>query len=108
MILGSALALVGCIVSAVATSIPMLIGGTVLIGFAAASQLSYTFVIGELIPLKHRFACLAFLFVWAVPFSGFGPAMSYAFVQHTKHGWRSCYYLMIGINTVAVLLWIFL
>jgi len=69
-ILGSALALLGCIISAVATSIPMLIGGTTLIGFAAASQLSYTFVIGELIPFKYRFVSLAFLYVWAVPFSG--------------------------------------
>lgn len=107
-IVGSALALLGCIISAVATNIPMLIGGTTLIGFAAASQLSYTFVIGELIPFKYRFISLAFLYVWAVPFSGFGPAISYAFVQHTKHTWRSCYYLMITINAVSVLCWFFL
>jgi MFS family permease len=107
-ILGSALALLGCIISAVATTIPMLIGGTVLIGFAAASQLSYTFVIGELIPFKHRFVNEAFLYLWAVPFSSFGPAISYAFVQHTKHKWRSCYYLMIAINAVAVVCWFFL
>jgi MFS family permease len=107
-ILGSVLALIGCIVSALATSIPMLIGGTVLIGFASASQLSYVFVIGELIPFKHRFVSLAFLYVWAVPFSGFGPAISYAFVQNTRHGWRSCYYFMIAINIGAVLCWFFL
>lgn len=106
-ILGSILALIGCIVSATATSIPILIGGTVLIGFASASQLSYPFVLGELIPFKHRFVSLAFLFCWAVPFSGFGPAISYAFVQHTKHTWRSCYYFMIGINIVTVLCWFF-
>ena len=43
-VLGSALALVGTIVSAAATSVPILIGGSVLVGFAAAPQLSYTFV----------------------------------------------------------------
>jgi hypothetical protein len=32
---------------------------------------------------KHRFVSLASLYEGAVPFSGFGPAMSYAFVQHT-------------------------
>ena len=58
-ILGLASALLGCIISAIATTIPILIGGTVLVGFAAASQLSHTFV----------------LYVWAVPFSGFGPAI---------------------------------
>ena len=107
-ILGSALALLGCIISAVATDIPMLIGGNTLIGFAAASQLSYTFVIGELIPFKYRFISLAFLYVWATPFTGLGPAISYAFVQHTRHTWRSCYYLMIAINAAAVLCWFFL
>jgi hypothetical protein len=86
----------------------MLIGGTVLIGFAAASQLSYTFVIGELVPFKHRFLSLAFLYVWAVPFSGMAPAISYAFVQHTPHTWRSCYYLMIALNAAAVAVWFFL
>jgi len=107
-ILGSTLALIGCIVSAVATSIPMLIGGTVMIGFAAASQLSYVFVVGELIPFKHRFVSLSFLYVWAVPVAGFGPLMSYLFVQHTKHGWRSCYYLMIAVNAAAVVCWVLL
>jgi MFS family permease len=105
---GSALALLGCIISAVATHIPMLIGGTALIGFASASQLSYPFVVGELVPFKHRFLSLSFLYLWAVPFSGLGPAISYAFLQHTPHTWRSCYYLMIAINVAAVLFWFFL
>lgn len=105
---GSALALLDCIVSAIATSIPILIGGTVLIGFAAASQLSYTFVLGELVPFKYRFISLACVYVWAVPFSGLGPAISYAFIQHTPHTWRSCYYLMIAINGAAVVFWLFL
>jgi len=107
-ILGSALALVGCVISALATSIPILIGGTVLVGFAAASQLSYPFVMGELVPFKHRFITLAFLYLFAWPFTGFGPAISYGFVQYTKHTWRSCYYLMIAINAAAVLCWFFL
>jgi MFS family permease len=102
------LALLGCVISAVATSINMLIGGTVLVGFAAASQLSYVFVVGELIPFKHRFLSMTFLYSWAVPFSGFGPAIAYQFVQHTKHTWRSCYYLMIGVNALAVICWVLL
>jgi len=105
---GSFLGLLGCIVSAVATNVPALIGGTAMIGFASATQLSYTLVIGELIPFKYRFMSLAFVYVWAVPFSGFGPALSYAFVQHTAAEWGSCYYLMIGINAAATLCWFLL
>jgi len=107
-ILGSALALLGCIIGAVATNIPTLIGGTALVGFAAASQLSYPFVVGEIIPFKHRFLVMSFLYTWALPFSGFGPAISYSFVLHTKHTWRNCYYLMIGVNAVALVCWFFL
>lgn len=102
---GSAMALLGCIISAVATSVPMLIGGTVLVGLSSASQLSYVFVLGELIPYKHRFLIMSFLFSWAVPFSGFGPAYAYIFVQHTKHTWRSCYYLMIVVDGLALICW---
>ena len=105
---GSVIALVGCIISAVAKNIPTLIGGTALIGFASASQLSYPFVLGELIPFKHRFLSMSFVYVWAVPFSGLGPAISYAFLQHTSHTWRTCYYLMIAINIAAVLCWFLL
>jgi hypothetical protein len=107
-ILGSALALVGCIVSAVATSVPMLIGGSVLVGFASAPQLSYTFVVGEIIPFKHRFHVQLYIYPWVTATTGFGPAIAYALVQHTKHTWRSCYYLMIAINAASTLCWYFL
>jgi MFS family permease len=50
---GSVLALLGCIISAVATNIPMLIGGTVLVGLASVSQLSYVFVLG---PVWNEFS----------------------------------------------------
>lgn len=43
------MALLACIISVATPSINILIGGTVLIGFAAASQLSYSFVAGGLI-----------------------------------------------------------
>jgi MFS family permease len=106
-ILGSALALVGCIVSACATTVPILIGGSVLVGFAAAPQLSYTFVVGEIIPFKHRFIIQVYLYLWVTAVVAFGPAIAYALVQHTKHTWRSCYYLMIGINAASTLCWFF-
>lgn len=96
------MSLVGCIISAVATTIPVLIRATTLVGLSAAAQLSYPFVLGEIVPMKWRFYTMSFVYTWCLPFSGFGPAMSYAFVQHSKHTWRSCYYLFIGINAAAV------
>ncbi len=107
-IFGSALALFGCIISAVATTVPVLIGGSTLVGFAAATQLSYTFVVGEIIPFKHRFLSKVYISLWVTAVVGFGPAIAYAFVQHTQHTWRSCYYLMIAINGASTLCWFFL
>jgi MFS family permease len=105
---GTVLSIIGCIISAVATSIPMLIGGTALLGLAASAQLSYMFVIGKLVPFKYRFMCLSLFSTSAMPFVTFGPAISYAFVQHTKSTWRSVYYLFIGINVLALICWVLL
>jgi MFS family permease len=105
---GTALSLIGCIISARATSIPMLIGATTILGFAAAAQLAYSFVVTELVPFKYRFYIFSFCSSCAVPFTTFGPAISYAFVQHTKATWRSCYYLFIGINFLALIFWVLL
>ncbi|KFZ00452.1 hypothetical protein V498_00076 [Pseudogymnoascus sp. VKM F-4517 (FW-2822)] len=104
---GNILALIGCIICAVATNIPMVIGGTTLIGLAASTQLSFTFVVGELVPMEYRFMANAFIYVWSIPFSGLGPLVAYAFVLHTKAGWRWCYYLMIIVNGLGALCWYF-
>jgi len=48
----AALALLGCIVCAVANSVGMLIGGTTLIGLAASGQQSFAFITGEIVPMK--------------------------------------------------------
>lgn len=83
----------------------MLIGGTTLIGLGAASQISVVFVTAELVPVRHRFLANGFVYIWATPFTGMGPAISYAFV--TYYGsWRPCYYLMIGLNALAVACWV--
>ncbi len=104
---GSTLGLIGCIVCAVAQSVPTLIGGTTLIGLGAASQISVVFVTAELVPVRHRFLANGFVYIWATPFTGMGPAISYAFLVY--HGsWRGCYYLMIGMNALAVSCWLLL
>lgn len=104
---GSVLALIGSIVCATATNIPMLIGGETLLGFAAASQLSYGFTLGELLPIKYRFLGVSYCYLFVIPFSALGPAVAYALVLHTEAGWRWCYYLMIILNTICTACWFF-
>jgi MFS family permease len=105
-ICGSLLSLVGAIVCAVAKDVPMLIGGTTLIGLAASVQLSVTYVVAEIVPMKHRFLANSFIYVGVTPFVGLGPAISYAFVLKTAAGWRGCYYLIIAINAFSTLCWV--
>lgn len=89
-ITGGILGLIGCIICAVAQNIGTVIGGTVLIGLAASAQISVTYVVSELVPVKHRFIASSFVYMWVMPFTGMGPAISYAFVVHSS--WRGCYY----------------
>ena len=102
---GNLLGVIGCIIAATAQSIPTLIGGNVLTGLASAAQTSTPAVLGELIPLKHRFAVTGVMyFVWVLP-GGFGAAISYGFVLHTAAGWRNVYWLLLATNAAATICW---
>lgn len=99
------LGVIGCIVSATAKNIPVLIGGNVLMGLAATTQTSTPSVLGELIPLKHRFAVTGVMYVlWVLP-GAFGAAISYGFVLHTAAGWRNIYWLLLATNVAATICW---
>jgi hypothetical protein len=45
----------------------MAISDTILIGLAAATQLSFSFVIGELVPMKYRFVANAYIYLLSIP-----------------------------------------
>jgi MFS family permease len=78
----------------------------VLIGLGAATQLSYYYVMGELVPMKYRILGNGFCYIFAIP-SAFGPVYSRAFIQdHPSVGWRGPYYVLIGINGLALLCWV--
>lgn len=92
------MALVGCIIGATApgtNGINQLIGANVLIGLASAGQLSFNYMIGELVPVKHRGYAVAGIYLCAVPFFGFGPVIARIFIARTGPGWRWDYYLSI-------------
>ncbi|KAL2754806.1 hypothetical protein ACRALDRAFT_1082471 [Sodiomyces alcalophilus JCM 7366] len=103
---GAVMAVVGTIVCATAKSITTLIGGNVLLGMASATQLSFHFVVGELLPMKYRYMGNAVMYVFAIAGPGVAPSISYSFIdRYPSVGWRGIYWLLLAINGVALVLW---
>jgi len=97
----SILGLIGSIVAATAKNIPVLIGGGTLIGLSSAAGLSYPSLLGELVPMKYRFAANASVYIFAIPTTGLGAAIGTSFYLYTAAGWRWCYYVCIILNSTA-------
>ena len=107
MFIGAAtLGLLGSIVNATAKDVNTLIGGNTLIGVAAAAQLSYYYVMGELVPMKYRFTGNGFCYLFTLPASGFAPAIGNAFLLYTNVSWRGLYYVLIAMNGTSLLCWV--
>lgn len=105
---GAALGIIGSIVCATAQSINALIGGMTIIGAAAATQLSYDYIMGEFVPMKYRLIGNAFCYSLTIPGFGLAPAISPSFLKyHPNVGWRGAYYVLIGVNTLSFLCWFF-
>ncbi|KAF2020247.1 MFS general substrate transporter [Aaosphaeria arxii CBS 175.79] len=103
---GAALGVIGSIICSVAQNVTTLIVGTTIMGIAAATQLSYFYVMGELVPMKYRLAGNAFCYLFCIPGSGVAPVISNAFILYQPSvGWRGCYYVLIGINAASFLCW---
>lgn len=79
---------IASVLSAKATSINMLIAGSVILGLANTSQLTFPFVIQELVPNKHRGYAQAVMIFCVVPFAGFGPVIARSLIENTELGWR--------------------
>ena len=72
---GQCFGVIGGIIGATAKYVNTLIGGSVFMGFAGAVQLTFTFVMCELVPNKHRAYVDAILFASVIPFAAMGPAI---------------------------------
>lgn len=66
----SILGLAGCIVGGTARNIDTLVGANLMNGIAAAGQLSFGIVLGELVPNKHRGPIVTVVFLSSLPFAG--------------------------------------
>jgi MFS family permease len=102
---GGFLGILGSIVCATAPNINAMIASVTLIGLASSAQLSFSFAVAELVPMKYRYMAIGYIYLWNTPLSGFGSAAAYGFVYKTSVGWRGCFYLLIAMNVVATASW---
>ncbi|KAJ5543894.1 hypothetical protein N7494_005173 [Penicillium frequentans] len=103
---GQLLGLIGAIVCATAKNIPTVIGGSALCGLAASVQLTFTFVIAELVPNKLRPMINAGIFVATIPFAGFGGLIAKLFTQNTEKSWRWNYYINMITCGLSIILYV--
>ncbi|KAF2660508.1 fungal trichothecene efflux pump [Lophiostoma macrostomum CBS 122681] len=109
MVLGcNILGLVGCIIGGTAKNINTLIGANLLNGIAAAGQLSFGIILGELVPNKQRGPIVTLCFSSSLPFAVFGPLIARLFIERTSAGWRWSYYIGIIFSVIALVLYQFL
>ncbi|KAH7355670.1 fungal trichothecene efflux pump [Pyrenochaeta sp. MPI-SDFR-AT-0127] len=106
-IASSVLGLLGNIIGASAQSINMLIATNSINGLAAAGQLSFHIILGELVPNSLRGPVNAFVLSTSVPFAVFGPPVARSLYQTTALQWRWCYILGCIVNVFAVTLYFF-
>ncbi|KAJ5937122.1 hypothetical protein N7466_003572 [Penicillium verhagenii] len=104
---GQSLGLLGAIVCATAKNIPTVIGGSALCGLAASVQLTFSFVIAELVPNRLRPLVNAGIFITTLPFAGFGSLIAKLFIANTSQSWRWNYYLSIITCGLSVILFAF-
>lgn len=96
-IVASLLGTIGAVWASQAQSIQQLIGATVMLGLAGGVQISYFWIISEIVPMKWRF--MANAVVYACSFTSWlGPKISFDFFTKTAVGWRGSYYLLIALN----------
>lgn len=103
----SILALIGSIVCATANNIDVLIGGNTIMGLASAAQMSFPYLVTEIVPINWRFYSMGYVYTIAIPFTAIGPVVSRSFAA-TPAGWRGIYYMFIAINiAAAAAFWLF-
>jgi len=122
-IFGSVLAVIGSIIGATAQSVNTLIGATVILGVSAAFQISFFWVISEIVPMKWRYAVNSYCYLMTIPTNPLAAKIAFTF-QKTKLQWRARYavsssviliqveklivfsfYFMIGVNVLSATCW---
>lgn len=102
------LSLIGCTLGGAAQNVAMLIVAMGCNGVAAAGQLSFGIILGELVPNKQRGPIVTLVFLSSLPFAVFGPIIARTLIEKTGQGWRWSFYIGIILNVIALVLYIFL
>ena len=101
------LGLIGCIIGSCAQNIEMLIGANICNGIAAAGQLSFGIVLGELVPNKYRGPIISLVFFSSMPFAVFGPVIARSFIDNTASRWRWSYFIGDILSAITLVLYFF-
>ncbi|KAK4998648.1 hypothetical protein LTR66_002152 [Elasticomyces elasticus] len=106
-IVGSVIGLIGSILGATAQSIDQLIGAEVFIGIAAGFQVSFFWVVGEIVPMKYRYLANSAAYAFTIPTNPLAAKIGLTFQTQTSVKWRGCFYFMIGVNVISIFCWYF-
>lgn len=101
---GQVFGVVGAAICAKATSINMLVAGATIYGVACTTQLTYPFVVQELVPNKHRGIAQAVITFAVLPFAGFGSIIARDLIEYSALGWRWVYMINVIFNATALVL----
>ncbi|KAH6705598.1 trichothecene efflux pump [Verticillium dahliae] len=108
MVLGTTvLGLVGCIIGSCAQNVETLIAANVCNGIAAAGQLSFGIVLGELVPNKMRGPIVTIVFLSSLPFAVFGPVIARSLFNNTSSKWRWSYFMGDILGAASLVLYYF-
>lgn len=103
---GSVMSLIGTIIGAVAQNVNTLIGAELFIGIAAACQLSFFWIVAEVVPMKWRYIANSYTYFMTTPTSPLAARVAFS-MQETKVQWRGSFYLLIGVNVLSIFLFYF-
>ena len=102
ILLGNLFGLIGCVISATANHINVVIGGGIFIGAATSLQQQAWAALGEIVPKKHRGLVLGLFELANIAPGAFGPIIGTVLVRSA--GWRWCYWFPFILNTLAFVL----
>jgi hypothetical protein len=88
VIVTTILSIIGSIIGSQARSMEMLIEVNACHAVAAAGQLTFGIVLGELVSNKQRCPIVTFVFMSSLPFAVFGPIIARNFIDNTTQSWR--------------------
>ncbi|KAK7408047.1 hypothetical protein QQX98_009762 [Neonectria punicea] len=107
LMFGAVSAAVGALVGATGQSITQMILSGIIFGIGGGFQEMCFACAQELVPNRHRFQTLGVM-ILANHLSSFAPLIGYAFIAHTRLGWRACYWWCFAWEVAtAVMLFFF-